>query len=37
QLDLEALATSRKSEEQDTPTLEQLAAMLAGGVNGNNH
>ncbi|EBT8957523.1 terminase, partial [Salmonella enterica] len=25
------------SEEQDTPTLEQLAAMLAGGVNGNNH
>ncbi|EPO7219492.1 terminase gpA endonuclease subunit, partial [Salmonella enterica] len=21
----------------DTPTLEQLAAMLAGGVNGNNH
>ncbi|EHI8530086.1 phage terminase large subunit family protein [Salmonella enterica] len=37
QLDLEVLATSRKSEEQDTPTLEQLAAMLAGGVNGNNH
>lgn len=35
QLDLEALAESRKSEVKSTLTLEQLAAMLSGGVNGN--
>ncbi|EDJ9088371.1 phage terminase large subunit family protein [Salmonella enterica subsp. enterica] len=36
QLDLDALAASRKNEAQAPPTLEQLAAMLSGGVNGNN-
>lgn len=36
QLDLDALAESRKSESNNNPTLEELAAMLSGGVNGNN-
>lgn len=31
QLDLDALAESRKNEPGNTPTLEQLAAMLSGG------
>ena len=35
QLDLDALAESRKKEARDPPTIEQLAAMLSGGVNGN--
>lgn len=36
QLDLDALAESRKNESGNNPTLEQLAAMLSGGINGNN-
>ena len=37
QLDLDVLAASRKNEGQSTPSLEQLAATLSGGINGNDH
>lgn len=37
QLDLDVLAASRKNEGQSTLSLEQLAATLSGGINGNDH
>ncbi|HBQ0110901.1 phage terminase large subunit [Klebsiella pneumoniae] len=37
QLDLDVLAASRKNEVQSTLSLEQLAATLSGGINGNDH
>ncbi|EGV2901697.1 phage terminase large subunit family protein [Salmonella enterica] len=37
QLDLDALAASRKSENKTGPTLEELAAMLSGDLNNGNN
>lgn len=37
QLSLDALALSRKSETKTAPTLEELAAMLSGGINNGNN
>lgn len=37
QLNLDALALSRKSETKTAPTLEELAAMLSGGINNGNN